>query len=263
MASLFGLGFLKGAATGLSDSIDKRQDFEREQRKQELLTKLRLQTEKEVADYNELIRSKRADDKQSGFDESTGKYIIRNDMGQQIGERDATTNELQAIADERNKTQQETRYRDAQIRNLDEDNRRADANLAINRMNADTARMNATTTRKGLDSQGGDERNQVGSFNVGAEIIRANDKVAQDLISKGVPAEEVSRLAARAAANAKARKQDFNAAQQYFLEGARLLRSAVKEADPADPSSKRSYSDQVGVDAINKYRAGKGLEGYK
>lgn len=267
MANLFGLGFLKGAATGLTDQIDKRQEFEREQRKQELLTRLRVETQKEVADYEELLRSKRADDKQSGFDEERGKYVIRNDMGQEIGARDITSTERQGIQADRDKTQQEAEYKRAQIDNLREDNAISRERLGIERMNAATNRMNANTNSKGasggLDATG-DNRNQSGSFNVGSEIIRANDKIVADLIKVGVPAEEVTKMAARAAANAKARKQDFNAAQQYFVEGARFLREGANElaaAKEEDPGSKKNFGGTT-VEAVNKYRTSKGLENY-
>ena len=261
MASLFGLGFLKGAATSGLDRLEKRDEAERELRKEKLLQQVRLETQKDLADYEDLLNSKKVSKDLSSPDYGSGKYNMRNSKGEDIGSRDLTQSEI----DDYNRSNEKEKLGLDKIRGEIEDRqvdnarqeRLTNAQIGSYNASADSSRASAEATRKaarGLDGATGGQ-NESGSYNVGSEIMRANEKTVQDVISDGIPGEEVAKLAAASAANAKARGQGYNEATQYFLEGLRMLRSgASRDSD--------FNSDAAGA-TINERRAELGLQNWR
>lgn len=256
MASLFGLGFLKGAATTGLDRLEKREDYDRDLRKEKLLQQVRLETQKELANYEDLLSSAKASKDFSSPDYQSGKYTLRNAKGEQIGERDLT----QAEKDEFSLGQEKEKLGLDKIRgeiaDRGADNARqerlANAQIGSYNASAESSRASAAATRKGMAGLDTDLRNQAGSANVGAEIIRAHEKVVADAISSGIPAEEVARLAQFSAAQAGDQELGYNEATRIFLDGLRLLRQGVS-TDPA--TGKRSYDEGSALDSINERRS--------
>lgn len=263
MASLFGLGFLKGAATSGLDRLEKREEFERDRKKEELLAKVRLETAKDLANYEDLLASKKGSKEFSSPDYNSGKYTIRNSKGETVSERDLTQSEKDEYATGQRGDKLKLDKLESDIANVDRDNNRqerlANAQIGSYNASADSSRASAEATRKGMSGLDGDNRNESGSYNVGSEIMRAQEKVVASLISAGIPAEDVAKLAAESAANAKARNQGYNEATQYFLDGLRLLRQGVKTDEI---TGKSVYDQDAALQGINKKRAGLGLQGY-
>lgn len=232
MASNLLAGFVKGATGYALDNMNKKQEEERQIRKAQLLEQLRRDTEKEMAEFRDQLDRKKVDPRLSSVDYSTGKKILRNDKGQDVGTLDLTQSEKDEYAREQENNALDTQYKKAQIGNFDADNRRADEQLAISRGHLSLARDQAS--KAGAAGAGGSTGERTGSYDVGSEIIYKNSKVADDLIKDGIPANAVAELAARAAANAKARGQGFNEAQQYFIQGAEILRQKLKVKNDAN-----------------------------
>lgn len=80
------LGFLKGASGVALDSIQQREEEERDARKAEMLEQLRRETAKYLADYEDLLNSKRVDDRLTEEDLVSGRKTFRNSKGEIIGE---------------------------------------------------------------------------------------------------------------------------------------------------------------------------------
>lgn len=252
MASLFGLGFLKGAATNQLDRLEKRDEAERQARKEELLAKVRLETQKDLADYEDLIASKKVSKDLSSADYDSGTYRMRNAKGEDIGERQLTQSERDAYAADQEKEKLGLENIRSQIADRESDQAYKRESLAVQREGQNLQRQ-----RMALDKTlaSGTGPNESGSYSVGAEIMRAQEKTVADVIADGVPGEEVARLAAAAAANAKARGQGYNEANQYFLEGLRLLRSGV--------TTERGFDTDTAGDSISERRSALGLQAWK
>lgn len=255
MASLFGLGFVKGAATTGLDRLEKRDEAERQLRKEKLLQQVRLETQKDLADYEDLLNSKKVSKDLSSPDYESGTYKMRNSKGEDIGSRALTDSEI----NENKLNQEKDQLALDNVRSQIED-RKADQAYKRDSLAVQREGHNLQRQRIGLDTRIADAadkqgRNESGSYNVGSEIMRANEKSVQDIIADGVPGEEVAKLAAAAAANAKARGQGYNEATQYFLEGLRMMRTGV--------DSERGFdSDKVGS-TINERRGALGLSNWK
>ena len=255
MASLFGLGFLKGAATTSLDRLEKRDEAEREMRKQELLAKVRLETARDLADYEDLLASRKVDKNLSSADYDSGEFVNRNMKGEEIGRRTLTQDEITARATEQAKDTLALENVRSQIEDRKSDQAYKRDSLAVQREGHDLQRQRIGLDKRALDAADAGGRNESGSYNVGSEIMRANEKTVADAISDGIPGEEIAKLAASAAANAKARQQGYNEATQYFIEGIRLLRSGV--------TSERGFDSDAAGSTINDRRNALGLQAWR
>lgn len=264
MASLFGLGFLRGAAATGLDRIDAREEEERYNRKAQLLERLRMDTQKELADYEDLLASGKGDKNFSGADEGRGKFINRNNKGDTISERDLTANELAELKAGRDKDSLDAEWKREQIA----------ASKAQTAREAREAKARiAELNRRGLDGSGSEDDPNADSFSIGEELIKSSKHVTDDLLKAGVPGTEVARFAAITAANARQSvkegklKQDqaWAEAQRRFADGARMLKEAVRKSDEVDAEGKPTfiYDDQAGLDAINKRRTSMGLDTFQ
>lgn len=93
MASTALLGFIKGASGEALDSLHRREQADEELRKQQLLEKLRLETEQEMAVFRDKLDAGKVDAQLSSDDYTGGKRILRNNRGEQIGSVDLTDDE--------------------------------------------------------------------------------------------------------------------------------------------------------------------------
>lgn len=256
---LLAAGALKGYADKKVEYLDAREEEERQKRKAKFLEQLRLDTNKEMADYQEMLAAKRPDEKMSTIDYATGKFTQRDRSGNIISERnltDAEKSEYERGIQKENLGMEATR---AQIRNLDADNARADREEVRREKESSLSRSLTAKQIKALDAEA--DGKTVGSFDMGRQIVEDYDKVVAGAIRDGVPEDDIARLAARAAANAKARNQGYNTAQQYFLEGLRMYKSGVVAPKNEEDAAKKPTFDQAKArQAINRYRAARGLD---
>lgn len=89
-------GFVKGASDYGVDQIKRRQDAEQELEKQKLLEKLRLDTQEELATFQDKLTSGDVEKGISSPDYARNKLVYRNKKGEVISERDLTPDEIQA-----------------------------------------------------------------------------------------------------------------------------------------------------------------------
>ena len=98
MASLDIYRFMAGAAGEYKRQDDLRADYERELKKTHLVEQLRRETSDYEFKREEGRRRKLTDTRQSYADGATGKYIMVNEYGEKIGERQLTETEKRAMA---------------------------------------------------------------------------------------------------------------------------------------------------------------------
>lgn len=213
--------FVGGFALTTLDQIQKREAYQRELEKAEMLERLRAETAKDLADYQELLDAKKPSKEQSTSDFETGKKTLRNQYGEKIGEIDLPASDKFAYEQEKRKA------------SLDEENIRSQI--------ADRARDSANAERqtsayiKSLDQQTGVGGTKPTGSNGKLSITdRANEikyrqqDVVKDLIASGVPADAVQQTILRSLKNAAARGLPPSAAEEFFINAAEQLRQAFQ-----------------------------------
>jgi len=234
-------GFVKGFTGDLRDSIDKREESERDKQKSVFLENLRRETYTWQKDIDELYSAKNPDKDMEQIDYARGVKLLKNKQGD-------TIREIPLTASEREEYDLTTRGKRAQTSSLESTARYADRNaesglardraaIGASNASADSSRASAAMSRKALDGSAGsggtlDERAK--------ELLYQNKAVEDDLIRAGIPAEDVSNLAVQVLAELTARGEPSSKAQQTFLMAARALRNRGKGAawnsKPVDPS---------------------------
>lgn len=143
-------GFVKGFSGVALDQMEQRRLAEAERKKLEMLERLRRETMEEAALLEERLDSKKADDKLSTTDYGTGKKILRNSKGEQIGVLEIPQSERDLYSMELEKG--ELGLQDARL-GLDVKR----ANIEQSRASAETSRAYAERARR-LDSSGSSSR---------------------------------------------------------------------------------------------------------
>lgn len=227
--------FVKGFTGDVRDSIDKREESERDRKKSIFLEGLRRDTYKWQKDLDETYALSNPDKNMEEIDYVKGVKVLKNKKGDVLRETPLTQSDREAYdIDVRGKraglTSLETKakYADEEARlGMDRDR----AAIAASHASTDNARSGASLNRaqaKALDKTAGGG----GSIDDRAlELLYVNKAVQDDLIRSGVPAEAVTDLAVQTIANVAARKQPASAAQQTFLQAAALLRAKAKDAN--------------------------------
>jgi hypothetical protein len=98
-------GFVKGASGRALDDIDRRRATEAESKKLEMLERLRRETAREMAQFEETLRNKRTDKDLSSPDFDRGKMTLRDAEGNIKSERDLTQSEIEQHRTGREKDQ--------------------------------------------------------------------------------------------------------------------------------------------------------------
>jgi hypothetical protein len=163
--SLFA-GFVKGASDYGVDQIKRREDAEQEIKKQALLEKLRLDTEKEMATFRDKLDQGNVEANISSPDYTRNKLVYRNKKGEVVSERDLTPDEVQAHNQDSQKATLELSATQASIANTNSaiasrahDDAVSSGHLALDQQrtaaeikhsNAETARLNGDD---GLDGK--------------------------------------------------------------------------------------------------------------
>lgn len=225
--------FVKGFTGDVRDSIDKREESERDRKKSVFLEGLRRDTYKWQKDLDETYALSNPDKNMEEIDYVKGVKILKNKKGDVLRETplsqsDRDTYDLETRGKRANLTSLETKakYAEEEARTgLDRDR----AAIAASHASAENSRSSSGLNRaqaKALDKTPGggtlDER--------ALELLYTNKAVQDDLIRSGVPAEAVTDLAVLTLANLAARGEPAGKAQQTFLEGAALLRAKAKGA---------------------------------
>lgn len=244
-------GGLQKFADKKVEYLDKREEDERDERKAKFLESLRRDTAKELADYQETLAAKRPDEKMSTMDYETGTLTQRDRAGNVISERKLTAAEIEEYQAGKKKNDLAIRTGEAQIRNLDDDNARGWASLELDKQRAADSSKLTKAQIKALDAEAA--ASSVGSMDIGRELVNDYQDVVAEAVEAGVPRSEITKLAANAAAQAKARKAGYNLAQQTFVDGLRILKAGVGSDGTYSPAAVRDG-------AVPGYRRAKGLD---
>lgn len=177
MAGIGLLGFLGGASGQALDAMKSRQDDEREDRKLRMLEELRRDTAVFLADYKEKLDQDDVNENASGFDSTTGEYIMRNKEGKELGRR----KDPGMAADYQFK-------RDSQALQLDA----ARANIDQSRASAEASRASAANSRR-LAAGGGSK----GSLDNSADRLAVVNKIENNLQAYGFNQDELARARER------------------------------------------------------------------
>lgn len=204
-------GFVKGFAdTGL-EGLRSRQKEEADIRKAKLLSQLKLETSKELAEFEVDIANRRVDKQQTQFDLGAGKKRLYNTEGTMIGEQDLTDYEKQQLSREGEKSSLELQNIRSQIAERGASGRRQDQELALR--------------RRALD-RGGSE---TGDLKTLADRISVANAITQNLGKQGFQDDEI--LAARQQLLEGARKgwnlNQFTLFEEEFS-GNPLMRKSIR-----------------------------------
>lgn len=236
--SLAGYAFVQGFTGDVRNSIEKREEADRDRKKTIFLEELRRDTYKWQAEYDAARAKSKSDKDMTQFDYDRGVKILKNADGDTLREVPLTKSEREeydlgirksraGVATEETKA----RYADQEARlGLERDRAAIDASRA----SADSSRASARATRRGLSSIGADDDLMGGS---GAakyerriqEMMYKNQGIVSDLEEAGVPRETIEEFAANAL-DAAAERGDPAEAYTLFRQGAPRLRARARGA---------------------------------
>lgn len=195
------LGFLKGFSSTQLDSIDKREEAQREKDKVEMLERLRREGEQIAFNREQADRDAAVDDKLTQYDYANGTVTFFNGKNKELSKRPMTQAELDAY-----KAKEELEKLTLEGKRLDNDNTRArTATEGLQQANyrsmiADRARE---AKQRSLDSS---EKEQVDTVSdpylVGKELLSMRPGLVKSLNDLGVDPALVDEAAASAAREA-------------------------------------------------------------
>lgn len=148
-------GFVKGAADYGADQIKQRQDAERDMQKAKLLESLRLDTQKELATFQDNLDNKKVSKDLSTPDYTNGKVVFRNAKGDVISERPMTPDEMQAHSMDVQKDQLGMANIQSEIDTRGESlkNDRTRLGLEAQRVGIEAANSRRAAEKEGLDNR--------------------------------------------------------------------------------------------------------------
>lgn len=242
-------GFTQGAAGYAANAIQQREADDRAFKKQQLLEQLRAETNKDLARYEDFLRSKRGDKDMSGADGND--FVTRNDRGDEISRRSLSEDELAARDYTKLKRQSDLDSTQADIDykrgRLDVDRAQLDESRA-DRADRIAARAEDRATKSGV---GNVDVNDPSSFGQALQSLEA--AATQDAINDGVPGSKVSQLASITAAqevqNAKRenRKPNLANARTNYLKGLDYLYGGTEGTGDSATWSKDEYRKSRGL----------------
>lgn len=204
-------GFAQGASNVALQNITARQEEERDERKARLLTRLQVETQKEVAEFERNLALKNADKNFSGAE--NGRFVYRNSETTVLGDRPLTKEEEYALDKER----RDFDYKAEQDRI---DNARADAQLADQR-----ARTGILARGQSTGSTDAKESGKVGVGEMAEALIADNKDVIESANGAGMSPEITKRLAYIVSARRAAKGDtDPYSVQSHFLAAVQYMR---------------------------------------
>lgn len=225
MASAGVLGFLKGASTSYYDQIEKRNQHERELEKAKFLERLRAETQKELAVFENDMQLKNPNKEMSSVDYEKGKKIIRDGRGNELYQLDVPISDLEDYRLGREKDKLDLENTRSTIASRARDDARQDR-LA-------TAQIGAYN-RSGGEGGSSTSGNKFTAIDYGNELVRSHEPTVARLTRFGVKQEHVSRVAERAAGIAMTESNDpakiQQRAYQIFRDGMANLELGIVPA---------------------------------
>lgn len=256
-------GGVKGFADKKVEYLDAREEEEREKRKAKFLEQLRLDTAKQVADYQEAIAAARPDEKMSTVDYTTGEYISRDRDGNEKTRRKLTDAELEDRKNGQRKTQLDLDYAAERIKSEQHDR-------MIAERNAETSRI-AASNRGERSAKGATDNTLAGAA---TSLIGLNDSAVNTLTKAGVAPHQISNAAMIAAAGAKKDGSGIDGAQIRFNDWLSMMQAGVvpeteniggRQEPKLDKEGKPTYrwNPEVTRQANKNYRSKYKLDGGK
>ena len=230
------LGFLKGASSTWKDSLDKREEAEREIAKIKMIEKLRREDEKIVHDRNVEEADSRIDEKLTKVDYDTGVRTYYNHKGVEIKKDTLTAAELAAY---KRNVEKETldntgkrlsnRHTEQSITLAANADRRADR-----QQNLYAKSLDRTTSNSDVDDAGDDE------YTIGQEILSMRKGLVDSAKARGIDPALIDEAAASAVREAVTNPANKTAAQRQRAATAKL-EARLRALMSAPPSLDRQY----------------------
>lgn len=236
--SLAGYAFVQGFTGDVRNSIEKREEAERDRKKSQFLEQLRRDTYKWQAEYDAARAKSQSDKNMTQFDYDKGVKILKNSDGDTLREVPLTKSEIDAYQLDRRGAQAKLTVDETKAKYADRlgqlDIAQAEAQIDSSRASAANSRASAAATRRALSSAGGEDDVFGNSGAAKAErrvqeILYRNKDIAEGLKAAGIPEENIQQLAAEALIQAS-QTGDPAAALRIFREGAGRLRAKGKNA---------------------------------
>lgn len=227
MASLGTLRFIQGFTGDVRNSIEKRDEAERERKKMTMLEELRRNTFKWEQDYKAILDKRKSDKDLTQVDYEKGIKVLKNSEGETIREVPLSKSEMDEYRIQRRGLEAQTSERETKAKfaerealsNLAKDAasiRAADASAASSRASAGlTARQARALDQSDKGSNSLEDRAN--------ELAFRQKAVVEDLIASNVPAELVMQTAIRSVKESAAREGTISP-ETIFLRAANVLR---------------------------------------
>lgn len=233
--SLAGYAFVQGFTGDVRNSIEKREEAERDRKKSQFLEQLRRDTYKWQAEYDAARAKSQSDKNMTQFDYDKGVKILKNSDGDTIREVPLTKSEIDAYRLDRRGTEAKLTVDETKAKYADRlgqlDIAQAEAQIESSRASAANSRASAAATRHALSSADGvfGTSGAAKAERRVQEILSRNEDIAEGLKAAGIPEENIQQLAAEALIQAS-QTGDPAAALRIFREGAGRLRAKGKNA---------------------------------
>lgn len=235
--ALSGYRFVQGFTGDVRNSIEKREEAERERKKSVFLEELRRDTYKWQAEYDAARAKSQSDKNMTQYDYDRGVKILKNSDGDTLREIPLTKYEIETADTERRSGRAKLALDETKAayagREAEMGLARDRAAIEASRASAESSRASAQATRRGLSSVGGDDDvfGNSGAAKVERrvqELLYRNQDIAAGLKAAGVPEENIQQLAAEAIIRAP--NEDPARALEIFRSAAGNLRARAKNA---------------------------------
>lgn len=218
--------FIGGFALTTLDNLQKREAFDRETQRDELLAKLRMEQEKELFEYKDLLDRKKPDARLSSENPTTGKITLRNSYGDEVKQIDMSAADKAKYDYELKKQSLDLQNIESQIksRSIDDARQERSTNAYI-----------ASLSRRGGEGGGADGTDDPEAL----EYDRADALIQRygHEVGEAVKSGNISQGAIRAAALALIKKnQTGSGAQQDFITFLNRYRTGRAKTDQAKRS---------------------------
>lgn len=229
MASAFLTNFIGGVADYGLDQIKTRQAAEAELKKTKLLNQLRMETEKEMAVFNNNLQEQNTDNKASGPDLQAGVYIYRDKQGNEKSRRALTDTEKKEYALDMQKGQLEVDNIKSTISSRAADDARANRSLSLDEQRTAESIKTSRATRASLEgTKNSGTGSSSGIDDRANELLYRNKAIQEDLVKNyGIGADAVAMLAANSVAEAAARNKP-ELAESIFQRAVQGLKDRAK-----------------------------------
>lgn len=229
--ALSGYRFIQGFTGDLRNSIEKRDEAERDRKKAEFLESLRRDTYKWQKEIDSLYARRDVDKNQTQFDYTKGVKVLRNSEGDVLREIPLTQSEISSYQMERRGLEAKTKAAETDAsfaeRKALSDLARDAAAIRASDASAANAGTSAAYTRAQMKALEGQGKGGSSIDDRANELAERQKVIVEDLVKSGVPAELVQKLAVESVVQSAARGGRVSP-ETIFISGAGGLRQRAR-----------------------------------